>query len=410
MIIRRRQMLAAASAGAGAFLLSPIARRFTPAAQAAPPKRFVLFWHANGAPKSGDFAFMGPAMEAKGGINILRVSYPGTGDHKFGMPYSTTGSTDNPPKKISIDQAIARAGGKPALVLTGKAKPQNYRGWCSFSDSGATVLPVESPRAAFSTVFGTDPGGGGAAPTVVGDLATSRSSSLTDHGPELERAILDRAMKDVQEVRKRVPAAELEKMDSQLRALQTMSSNLGPITAPGTMGEPVAAGGCGDKAKLAAAYKEPAGGFSFAERIRLHIELIVASFVCDLRRVATLMVTPGGHDSMDFAFLGVAGADPHNTIAHKIYDDAANVERMRKIKVWEMEQLAYLLKRLGETPDPGGGTLLDHTVVLATTECRDGNHGTGPIPVATAGAGKAIAATSYPEILSACARTAGGTF
>jgi hypothetical protein len=49
-------------------------------------------------------------------------------------------------------------------------------------------------------------------------------------------------------------------------------------------------------------------------------------------------------------------------------------EKLTKINKWYCEQLAYLAKRLAETPEPGGtGSLLDNTLIVWTNELGKGN-------------------------------------
>ena len=50
------------------------------------------------------------------------------------------------------------------------------------------------------------------------------------------------------------------------------------------------------------------------------------------------------------------------------------MEKLTKINKWYCEQLAYLAKRLAETPEPGGGgSLLDNTLIVWTNELGKGN-------------------------------------
>ena len=45
-----------------------------------------------------------------------------------------------------------------------------------------------------------------------------------------------------------------------------------------------------------------------------------------------------------------------------------------KINKWYCEQVAYLAKRLAETPEPGGsGNMLDNTLIVWTNELGKGN-------------------------------------
>ncbi len=65
------------------------------------------------------------------------------------------------------------------------------------------------------------------------------------------------------------------------------------------------------------------------------------------------------------------------------------LEKLTKINKWYCEQLAYLAKRLAETPEPGGtGSLLDNTLIVWTNELGKGNsHTLDNIPFVLVGNG-----------------------
>jgi hypothetical protein len=60
-----------------------------------------------------------------------------------------------------------------------------------------------------------------------------------------------------------------------------------------------------------------------------------------------------------------------------------------EINKWYCEQLAYLARRLDETPEPGGeGSLLDNTLIVWTNELGKGNsHTLNNIPFVLVGNG-----------------------
>ena len=69
--------------------------------------------------------------------------------------------------------------------------------------------------------------------------------------------------------------------------------------------------------------------------------------------------------------------------------DAKAQDKLTRINKWFCEQLAYLAKRLAETPEPGGrGSLLDNTLVVWTNELGKGNsHTLDNIPFVLVGNG-----------------------
>jgi hypothetical protein len=111
----------------------------------------------------------------------------------------------------------------------------------------------------------------------------------------------------------------------------------------------------------------------------------VNSFAADFARVATLQYTNSvGQARM--RWLGI-GEGQHD-LSHKPDSDADAQEKLTRINRWYCEQLAYLLKRLAESPEPAGGSLLDNTLVVWTNELGKGNsHSLDNIPFVIAGGG-----------------------
>lgn len=119
---------------------------------------------------------------------------------------------------------------------------------------------------------------------------------------------------------------------------------------------------------------------------RLQIELLVKSFVNDFARVATLQYT-NSVGGAKMRWLGVE--DGHHALSHEPDSNQDAQEKLTKINVWFCEQLAYLAKRLAETPEPGGeGSLLDNTLLVWTNELGKGNsHTLNDIPFVLVGNG-----------------------
>jgi hypothetical protein len=76
-------------------------------------------------------------------------------------------------------------------------------------------------------------------------------------------------------------------------------------------------------------------------------------------------------------------------LSHLPDSDTKGQEKLTKINKWFCEQLAYLAKRLAETPEPGGrGSLLDNTLIVWTNELGKGNsHTLDNIPFVLVGNG-----------------------
>lgn len=119
---------------------------------------------------------------------------------------------------------------------------------------------------------------------------------------------------------------------------------------------------------------------------RMQIDLLVNGFTNDFARVATLQYTKSvGQARMNWLNI----SDSHHTLSHKPDKDPDAVQKLTKINTWFAGELAYLVKRLSETPEPGtDGTLLDNTVIVWCNELGKGNnHTLDNIPFTLIGGG-----------------------
>jgi hypothetical protein len=119
---------------------------------------------------------------------------------------------------------------------------------------------------------------------------------------------------------------------------------------------------------------------------KMQIDLMVNSFLADFTRVATLQFTNSvGQARM--RWLGVS--ESHHELSHKPDNDLPSQTYLTRINWWYCSQLAYLVKRLAETPEPGGaGSLLDNTLLVWTNELGKGNsHTLDNIPFVLVGNG-----------------------
>lgn len=119
---------------------------------------------------------------------------------------------------------------------------------------------------------------------------------------------------------------------------------------------------------------------------RMQIDLLVNSLTADFARVATLQFTHSvGQARMKWLEID----ETHHTLSHEPNSNEDAQVKLTKINRWYCEQLAYLVNKLAETPEPGGeGTLLDNTTVVWTNELGEGNsHTLNNIPFVLIGNG-----------------------
>lgn len=119
---------------------------------------------------------------------------------------------------------------------------------------------------------------------------------------------------------------------------------------------------------------------------KMQSDLLVNALMSDFTRVATYQITNSvGNPKM--TWLGIDGG--HHGISHKPDSDKKAYEQLIQINTWYAEQVAYLVGKLRDTPEPdGSGNLLDHTTVIWTNELGKGNsHTRDNIPFAMVGGG-----------------------
>jgi hypothetical protein len=112
---------------------------------------------------------------------------------------------------------------------------------------------------------------------------------------------------------------------------------------------------------------------------KMQIELLVGSLAADFTRIATLQYdrSVGG---TKMKWLGIE--EGHHSLSHEPDSNKEAQEKLTKINRWYAEQVAYLAKRLAETPEPdGSGSLLDNSLIVWTNELGKGNsHTLNDIP------------------------------
>ncbi len=119
---------------------------------------------------------------------------------------------------------------------------------------------------------------------------------------------------------------------------------------------------------------------------RMQTDLMVASFLADFTRVATMQYT----NSVGMARMRWLKIDEgHHELSHEPDSNTKAMEKLTKINNWFAGEIAYLLKRLKDTPEPGGpGSLLDNTLLVWTNELGKGSsHTLDDIPFVLMGGG-----------------------
>jgi len=120
---------------------------------------------------------------------------------------------------------------------------------------------------------------------------------------------------------------------------------------------------------------------------RMQIDLLINSMANDMTRVASLQFMRSvGQARMRWLKI----QEGHHSLSHEPDNNVDAQSKLLRINQWFAGELAYLVKRLADTPEPGGvgGTMLDHTQIVWLNELGKGNsHSLDNIPFVLIGGG-----------------------
>ncbi len=279
------------------------------------------------------------------------------------FPGNIQGGSDTPAgwaSGISIDQEIrnylqeqpegrTRFGSlELGLVVPHRADP--WTRWV-FAGPNKPVAPVDDPYQTFEKLYGR----------------------IQDQ--ETLATILDDVQLDLQKVREAASAEDRKLLEEHESFVRAMEQDLQAARETKLDVEPPV---------LEAGVKNT--NDNLPKLSQMQIDLLVHSLVCDWTRVATLQYT----NSVGQARMRWLGIDEsHHELSHDPDSKIESQEKLTKINKWYCEQVAYLVRKLAETPEPSGdGTLLDHTAVVWTNELGKGNsHTLNDIPFVIVGNG-----------------------
>lgn len=278
------------------------------------------------------------------------------------FPGNIQGGSDTPAgwsSGLSIDQEIKNfLQANPATrtrfgsLEYGVMVPNRADTWTRMSYSGPNkpITPIDNPYQMFSKLYGR----------------------MKDQ--ENLKSILDELQTDLRTLASAVNSEDRQLLEEQTTFVREMELELG--SAPPSVGHAVP--------ELEPGIKDETE--NMPRLSKMQIELMVNSFAADFTRVATLQYTNSVGDAK-MKFIGVD--EGHHELSHNADEDVKSQEKLTRINQWYAEQVAYLAKRLAETPEPGGGgSLLDNTLIVWTNELGKGNsHTLDDIPFVLVGNG-----------------------
>jgi hypothetical protein len=292
------------------------------------------------------------------------------------FPGNVQGGSDTPAgwaSGVSIDQEIKNfLQADPATrtrfgsLELGVLVPERADTWTRMSYAGANqpLAPIDDPYWLFDKLYGR-----------IEDRAALAS-------------VLDGLGEDMRKLRDQLGTEDRKLLDEHAQWVREMEVELTSGGADGGGGG--AAGTDGTGAESHAVPELEKGVEEKNDNLprlsRMQIDLLVQSFTADFARVATFQYT-NSVGGARMRWLGIE--ENHHTLSHEPDSNTAVQEQLTRINKWFCGEIAYLVERLANTPEPGGdGSLLDNTVVIWTNELGKGNsHTLDDIPFVLVGGG-----------------------
>ena len=131
----------------------------------------------------------------------------------------------------------------------------------------------------------------------------------------------------------------------------------------------------------------PAAGIPEAHIDHLHLmmDILLLAFWTDSTRIATLMIGDA-QSSQDYSFLPGVKGNWHGISHHRNIESQR--EQYEKIINWNVEQVAYFLKKMHSLKE-GSSSILDNSMVMFGGTLKDGNrHDPENLPILLAGRAK----------------------
>jgi len=329
---------------------------------------------------------MKPFADFKGDLQIIsgleqqhgRAGSDGGGDHARANATVLTGAR---PKKtagsdirlgISADQVAANTLGRNTRFSSLELSCDGVRksGACdsgyscayqfnlSWRSENQPVAPESNPRLVFERLFG---------------MGVKQSDRLANVAAAQMRkhSLLDFVREDAKQLQKQLGRNDRDKLDEYLTGIREIEQRIAHMEKFGalpTVSIPVPDGMPQD----------------YQAHIRLMMDMLVVAFQTDSTRVSTFLLA---HEGSGRSFPQIGVSESHHELSHH-QEDAAKIAKIAKIDLFYSEQFAYFLKRMKETKEANGMSLLDNSMVVYCSGLSDGNrHAHDNLPVILAGRG-----------------------
>ncbi|MSP61783.1 MAG: DUF1552 domain-containing protein [Myxococcales bacterium] len=259
----------------------------------------------------------------------------------------------------SIDQLIAASIGGSTRFASLEVGVQRANKGISHTGPNQVNPPETSPRALFDRLFGA----GFRAP---GDM------SKPDPKLALRRSVLDAVTLQAGRLKTRLGATDRSRLDQHLDGIRQLEKQIDALGAA-----PQSLAACAKPAAPKDDYPDVEGRAQLSAISRVVSDLVAMALACDQTRVFTNMFSQPVNN-----LLFPSATEGHHQLTH---DEAGDQPQVDAIVVSIIAELAYFLGALQKVQE-GAGTLLDHSVVLATSDVSLGRtHSLLDYPILLAG-------------------------
>jgi hypothetical protein len=219
--------------------------------------------------------------------------------------------------------------------------------------------PEYSPKALYSRLFGSG-------------VATPTAQPKLDPKLALRRSVLSAVREDATTLRSRLGKTDQRRIDQHFESIRALENQIASLEASAP---PPAA--CAVPEMPA----DTSGDKNLTATNAAMAKLLATSLACDQTRVFSVLFS-GSVGGTSYPELNISAN--HHSLTH---DESGAQPQVQQVTKFIMERFAALLTALRDIPE-GDGNLLDRSVILASSDCSEGQpHTITDYPILVAGGG-----------------------
>ena len=286
-------------------------------------------------------------------VTGLNVPFSGTGQPHFetaclfmcGKPLFVTGG-DWTFSGNTFDQVLADAIGGETRFKSLEFGVDNKRRGLSYRGPNNHVPAEASPFAFFERVFG-------------GSFSLPGENAVPDPRLAVERSVLDAVLQDISELKTTVGAADKIRLEGHFEGIRAIEQQLSKLQLA-----PPDFEGCAYPTQPQAEYLDQDGMRPYELLNGTFSEIAAYAMACDQTRVVSNWFSAAVQNSLLYPGL----VESHHSLTHF---ESEPQDGVHECMLFCMARMAQFLEKLDAIPE-GDGTLLDHMVVLGTSDCASG--------------------------------------